>query len=263
MRTSQAESIRKPIEKAIKALNDFFEQKERSRESATAFEREYERRVAMPEGTAPATKLERSAKKKYEQDVQGGSGSMPNRPRIENYYPWWHCVEEAARHLAGCGWATEAEAIDRELHDLPKDSDHIDWSQPKEREEIRTEVFKAANRIRDILTVCLRELAKVSGVSTDPTSKAQLSIEELYYALPEERQDELWIFVDFKKFKSEVRNKTRAFLLTRKDLSKYDEQSLKELVDRVRKLEIVQPKIDLRKLSSLRSKILKNSSADI
>jgi hypothetical protein len=154
MRTSQAESIRKPIEQAIKALNDYFEAEKESQEFAA----EFERREAMPEGTDPATKLERATKKQYEQDVRGGGRTVQSRPGIAKYYALRHRVEEAARHLADCGWTTEAEAIYRELDDVPKNSEPIDWSQPKEREEIRTEVFNAANRIRDILTACLGEM---------------------------------------------------------------------------------------------------------
>jgi hypothetical protein len=93
-------------------------------------------------------------------------------------------------------------------------------------------------------------------------SKDKPSIEELYYSLPEDQQDELWIFVDFKKFKCKIKNKTKAFLQSRKDLSKYNEESLKELVDRIRKLEFVKGDKDLRNLSAFRSKILKKSIAD-
>ncbi len=165
MRFSQAESIRKPLEQAIKAINNFFEQEKKSEESAAEFEKEFERLAALPEGTAPATKVKKTTKKKYEQDVQAG---VHNRPRIENYYPWRHCLEEAAGHLADCGWTTEAKAIDRELGGLPKDNGSIDWTQPGTRQEIRTKVFEVANSIQDILTACLRGLVKVRRSSTEP-----------------------------------------------------------------------------------------------
>ena len=207
MRTSQAESIRKPLEQAIKALNDFFEHEEKSEESAADFEKEYQRLAALPEGTAPATKLETLTRNQLEQDVTAMLGPAPRNnpakkkkkgiesnpginyeeaiknylarkkalllphithPRIKDYYPWQHCVAEAAGHLAECGWTTEAKAIVMELRGLPKDNGSIDWTQPGTRQEIRTKVFEVANSIRDILTACLRGLVKVRRASTEP-----------------------------------------------------------------------------------------------
>lgn len=205
MRTSQAESIRKPLEQAIKALNDFFEHEKKSEESEADFEKEYQRLAALPEGTAPATKLETLTRNQLEQDVTAMLGPAPRNnpasiesnpginyeeaiknylarkeallrphitlPRIKDYYPWRHCVEEAAGHLARCGWTVESDAIDTELGGLPKDNGSIDWTQPATLQEIRDEVSEVAHRIRDILTACFREMAQTKRSSTDSKPK--------------------------------------------------------------------------------------------
>ena len=70
MRTSECVVILPVIEQAIGAIDAAFERERQSREIAAEFEAEFNRRMEMPEGTAPKTELERHSAKQYEQDVR-------------------------------------------------------------------------------------------------------------------------------------------------------------------------------------------------
>lgn len=180
MRTSQAESIREPLEQAINAINDFFGQLKKSEQSATEFEKIFTEGISPATGRKLATRddrredlrtmlgLPRGAKKALEKYLaQEEAMMLPRitRPRISSYYPWRHRVAEAISHLAKCGWTTEAEAVESALNGLPKDNGTIDWTQPGTHQEIRAKVIVVANRIRDVLTACIAETAKAKGAS--------------------------------------------------------------------------------------------------
>lgn len=179
MRASQSVSIGPVIEQAINAINDTFERERQSREIAAEFEAEFNRRMEMPEGTAPKTELERHSAKQYEQDVrfpyykqvkQGEQGELVEQvptfgPSIESFYPWRHRATLAADSLAGCRWTTEAEAIRDELSKLPKHP--IDWTQPGVFDELREEVQEVGNRVRDILTSCVAEMKSQASKSEE------------------------------------------------------------------------------------------------
>ncbi len=62
MRPSQFEAIRPNLQRAVDAINESFAQERQSREIAAEFEKEFERRAALPEGTAPKTELERPSR---------------------------------------------------------------------------------------------------------------------------------------------------------------------------------------------------------
>lgn len=177
MRASQSVSIGPIIEQAINAINDAFERERQSREIAADFEEEFNRRMEMPEGTAPKTELERHSAEQYEQDVRfpcykqlkrGEQGEQVEQvftfgPSIESFYPWRHSATLAADSLTGCRWTTEAEAIKDELRKLPKQP--IDWAQPGAFDELREEIKEVGNRIRDILTNCVAEMESQASKS--------------------------------------------------------------------------------------------------
>lgn len=179
MRASQSVSIRPVLEQAINAINDTFERERQSSEIAAEFEAEFNRRMEMPEGTAPKTELERYSAKQYEQDVrfpcykqvkQGEQGELVEQvptfgPSIESFYPWSHRATLAADSLAKCRWTTEAEAIDDELRKLPKHP--IDWTQPGVFDELREEIQEVGNRVRDILMSCVAEMESQASKSEE------------------------------------------------------------------------------------------------
>ncbi len=195
MRKSQAVSVHPVIEQAIGAINDTFERERQSQKIAAEFDLEYERLLAMPEATAPATKLETLTRNQLRQDVTAMVGPAPRnnpakkneegiesspginyeaaienyrareeallrphitRPKIENFYPWRHSAELAAESLGNGGWATEAGAILDALHELPKQSVPIAWEEPGAIEELRDSIRTVANRVLEILIACVK-----------------------------------------------------------------------------------------------------------